>query len=198
MKNDEGATGLTNFATPRDWAGRWIWHSQAGARNAWVLFRSEFEVNTPDGARLFISADTRYRVWVNGVRLGDGPPQSQPYHQYYDERDLSALLNAGVNCIAVVVNHQGVQDSARGGLLAEVVDGSNRSLCASGPDWQSLVGTAWRSNAHFEPMNRIGPFQEHVDQRKMPTRPTRTDRPRASITIARSGRRLETPEAAGG
>lgn len=53
---------LTGFPRSRDWAAKWIWHQHAPARNAWVLFRREFDLDTPEGARLFISADTRYRV----------------------------------------------------------------------------------------------------------------------------------------
>jgi alpha-L-rhamnosidase len=157
-----------NFPRSREWAAKWIWHSNAPERNAWVLFRSELKVNTPDNARLFISADTRYRVWVNGTLLGDGPPQSQPYHQYYDERELAHCLRSGRNCIAVVVQHQGVQVSARGGLLAEVVDGNGVVLCASGSDWSAIAGKAWRSDTQFTGYNKIGPFQEHVDLRSMP------------------------------
>ncbi len=159
---------LVNFPRSRDWAARWIWHADAPQRNAWVLFRSEFDIDCPGNARLFISADTRYRVWVNGVLLGDGPPQSQPYHQYYDERDLAPYLRGGRNCIAVVVHHHGVQAFASGGLLAELVDGQGVTRCATGSNWRAMVGNAWRADTHFCGANKIGPFQEHVDLRAMP------------------------------
>jgi len=161
-------TPLTDFGTSRAWAAKWIWHEDAPARNAWVLFRRECEVDSPEGARLFISADTRYRVWVNGQLLGDGPVQSQPYHQYYDERDVSQSVRPGTNCIAVAVHHQGVQPSTRGGLVAEIVDGDGRTRCATSSDWRAVVSGAWRRNSHFNGMNKIGPFQEHVDLRRMP------------------------------
>ncbi len=160
--------GLTNFPVSREWNAGWIWHAQAPVKNAWVLFRSEFELDSPEAATLFISADTRYRVWINGKLIGDGPIQSQPYHQYYDERDIAEHVNAGSNCIAVVVNHQGVQASTRGGLLAEVVDAAGRPVCASGAGWQAMVGRAWRSDTHYNGMNKIGPYQEHVDLRAVP------------------------------
>jgi alpha-L-rhamnosidase len=159
---------LANFPRGRDWDAHWIWNAQAPARNAWVLFRCEFDLADTTDARLFISADTRYRVWINGQYLGDGPPQSQPYHQYYDERDIVALVQPGHNCIAVIVQHQGVQDSARGGLLAEILDGQDHCVSASGGDWRCLLGSAWKQNANFCGMNRIGPFQEHVDLRALP------------------------------
>ncbi len=100
MKHSSSMTSLANFPVPRQWEARWVWHASAPARHAWVLFRGEFDVDTPEGMQLFISADTRYRVWINGCLVGDGPPQSQPYHQYYDERDISALARRGRNCFA--------------------------------------------------------------------------------------------------
>ena len=119
------------FTLSREWTARWIWHPHAPVKNAWVLLRREFVMDDVENARLFISADTRYRAWVNGALLGDGPPQSQPYHQYYDEREIAPYLQKGPNCLAVLVHHQGVQDAARGGFLAEVVDGSGTVCCVT-------------------------------------------------------------------
>lgn len=152
----------------RRWDAKWIWHEHAPSRNAWVLFRAEFDLKSVSGIRLFISADTRYRVWVNGDLLGDGPPQSQPYHQYYDERYISGNVKKGRNCIAVTVQHQGVQNAARGGLLAEIIDSKGKVLCATDRSWRAVVGKAWNSNTRFWAGNRIGPFQEHVDLRALP------------------------------
>lgn len=152
----------------RRWDAKWIWHEHAPARNAWVLFRSEFNLKSVSGVRLFISADTRYRVWVNGELLGDGPPQSQPYHQYYDERNIARIVKKGINCIAVTVQHQGVQQAARGGLLAEITDSTGKVLCGTGKAWRAAVGKAWKINTRFWEGNKIGPFQEHVDLRAMP------------------------------
>jgi len=156
------------FTLSREWTARWIWHPHAPVKNAWVLLRREFVMDDVENARLFISADTRYRAWVNGALLGDGPPQSQPYHQYYDEREIAPYLQKGPNCLAVLVHHQGVQDAARGGFLAEVVDGSGTVCCVTDSGWRCMIGP-WTQNSCFSPMNRIGPFQEHVDLRKMPS-----------------------------
>lgn len=156
------------FERNRQWSASWVWNNRAPGKNAWVLFRCEFDVKDIPGVTLFITADTRYRVWVNGERLGDGPPQSQPYHQYYDAMDLASVVDEGRNCIAVLVHHQGIQSGTRGGLLAEVVDASGAVLCATGSSWRSQIGHAWRVNTDLNGMNKIGPFQEHVDLRSMP------------------------------
>lgn len=153
----------------RDWHARWIWNSDSPGRNAWCLFRKTFSVQAAGSFRLHISADTRYRVWVNGTLLGDGPPQSQPYHQFYDSRDVSAAVVEGENCVAVLVHHQGLQQNTRGGLLAEIADEQDNIVCATNAEWRTVVGAAWRSNTLISHGNKIGPFQEHVDYRRLPS-----------------------------
>lgn len=56
---------------------------------------------------LRVSADSRYWVFLNGVRLGFGPVRSWPKHWKYDEYDISGQLKPGRNVIAVLVNHLG-------------------------------------------------------------------------------------------
>jgi hypothetical protein len=53
----------------------WIWMpSQRTLANTFVLFRRELEVvGTPVSARGWVSADSRYRLWVNGRRVQWGP-----------------------------------------------------------------------------------------------------------------------------
>ena len=156
-----------SFPASRSWHANWIWHPHAPARNAWAIFRAEFDVDSAEGLQIFITADTRYRLWINGQLLGDGPVQSQPYHQYYDQRDIAAVAQPGKNCLAVVVQHQGVQEAARGGLLVEITDSQGKTICATGPTWRTILGP-WRSDTFFFSGNYIGPFQEHVDLRGMP------------------------------
>jgi len=74
------------FPAARAWNARWIRHALAPDRNAYVLIRHEFQTDGVPRARLFITADTGYRLRINGSLVGDGPPQSQPYHQYYWQR----------------------------------------------------------------------------------------------------------------
>ena len=159
---------MKTFPPSRPWNASWIWAEGAPQKNVRVLFRSEFACSDPANARLFITADTRYRLYVNGTCLGDGPVQSQPYHQYYDDFAFPVGLESGTNCIAVLVQHQGVQKATRGGLLCEVVDADGTTLCATGTNWRCRVGRAWRSNKFFFHMNRIGQFQEHLDLRSLP------------------------------
>ncbi|MCL2639571.1 MAG: hypothetical protein FWD53_01875, partial [Phycisphaerales bacterium] len=78
---------LTGFANSRRWEGRWIWPMECDPKkpNTYALFRREFVVDDPKGTKIFISADTRYKLYVNGKCVGQGPPLSMPFFQYYNE-----------------------------------------------------------------------------------------------------------------
>lgn len=160
-------TDSCGFQRSRDWEAKWVWHAHAPMRNSWVMFRREFDLDDPCQAMLFISADTRYRVWINGQWIGDGPVQSQPYFQYYDSRSIESWARRGRNCVAVLVQHQGVQEHTRGGLLVEIVDAASGTRCTTDETWRTMLGP-WRSDANFYGANKTGPFQESVDLRGIP------------------------------
>ena len=159
-----------DFPRSRAWHAQWIWAPGPGQEpNSYWCFRREFSLQEPPAAaRLFITADTRYKLWVNGQLAGRGTPQSQPYFQYYDERDVADLLTAGANCIAIVVNYVGNVPDTRGGLLAELVDDQGETVVATSPDWRVVRAAAWRANTFFCGMNKVTPYQEFFDARQMP------------------------------
>ena len=61
----------------------WIWSADnPAARNVLVQFRRAFTpASGPSNARLHVSADTRYLLYVNGVRLGYGPARNFERHR---------------------------------------------------------------------------------------------------------------------
>ncbi len=86
---------------------RWIWTPEATrVQDEWVLFRrtvSRAELRGlsgaddaarpgPGGAQrvlLRVTADSRYRLMIQGRRIGEGPPRSWPEELFYDEYDLT-------------------------------------------------------------------------------------------------------------
>ena len=95
--------------------------------NEWFMFRNRLEVTAdPDGI-LRICADSKYWLYVNGermVREGGLKRGPLPDASYFEEIDISDLLNEGSNTIAVLVWYFGRhgfshRDSGTPGLLVD-------------------------------------------------------------------------------
>lgn len=114
----------------------------------WVRFRKEFFLDAVGGqARLRITADSEYWVWVNGEWVGQGPARSFPWRWRYEEYDITKLLSVGANTIGVLVLGSGVSTfryiAGLSGLRCEldvdgqVLFGTDRTwLCAEVPESQ--------------------------------------------------------------
>lgn len=135
----------------RTWSGRWIWtEGPASPRNWYVRFRGTVQLSgVPRAARLHVTADSRYQVWVNGRFTGRGPVRSDRRYLYYDSWDVTRHLSRGKNVVAVLVHHYGEStfqyQLGRGGLLAELTDESGRVLLATGEKWRASRSEAWGS-----------------------------------------------------
>ena len=156
-------------AEGRRTAAEWVAHPhQAAAANSYLWWRADLQVAVPAAAELRISADSRYRAWVNGRPLPDGPVPAQPGSSYVDTHEVGALLAAGRNCLAVAVHYVG-HGLGRGPLLlCELeVDGEVRAATGTTP-WRTRVADAWVTPAFAMPFNVFDPFQEVYDARREP------------------------------
>ena len=80
----------------------------------------------PRQADLFITADSRYKLWVNDRFVARGPARCYPHAQSVDRLELAPYLQAGPNCLAVQVyqpgySHFAYVHRAQAGLLAHLV-----------------------------------------------------------------------------
>ena len=95
--------------------------------NRHVLFRRTFDLAAARKVRVFITADDYYKLYVNGRFAGQGPAAGVPEHTYYNEIDITPLVRAGRNVLAVHTYYQGlvnrvwVSGDNRHGLLLDVV-----------------------------------------------------------------------------
>jgi alpha-L-rhamnosidase len=128
---------------------QWLWCAGAdpGGYNQTVLFRKEFTLRRRQESRLWIVADSWYRVRINGVWIHDGPARAYPEELVYDEHDCTAALVRGKNRIEVIVRFFGCgtfhQIPCQGGLRAALQLGDG-TVIGTDASWQAAPSAAWR------------------------------------------------------
>lgn len=86
------------------WVPDWIDSSTSNTAGRIVTFRHSLQIpSVPSRALLHFSADTRYKLFVNGTRVAVGPSRSSPWIWYYDTLDIAQFLKTGSNEITFVV-----------------------------------------------------------------------------------------------
>jgi hypothetical protein len=168
---------------------------EPGLSNVHMLVRKSFHLDSPiAAARLQITADDYYKLWINGRFLGQGPAPSYPWHYYYNTWDLAPYLQFGENVIAAHVYYQGLITRVwnsldhRMGLIAEIeieLDGGRKIEILSDAGWKyRIIGSETtvtlddhlrrRSpEAYYRPSHTGGmigsltQFQENIDERKI-------------------------------
>jgi len=111
---------------------KWIWPNFTDVKkyNQAAVFIRSFSVASFKSAKIAITADSWYRLKVNGEWVNDGPCRNYPNHYQYDVIDLGGLLIEGVNHVEVVARYFGIgtahQIPQQAGLLAQVEIVSDR------------------------------------------------------------------------
>ena len=91
------------------WDSKWITCPDIPeADYAMVMFRRSFSLpEKPDRFVVHVSADNRYKLFVNGKPAGTGPQQSDWRHWRYETIDIAPYLQQGDNVIAAEVINWG-------------------------------------------------------------------------------------------
>ena len=72
------------------------------------LFRKSISLSAkPAAFTVYVSADNRYQLFVNGKRVSVGPAKGDPAHWRYETVDLAPALQKGNNTIAALVWNEG-------------------------------------------------------------------------------------------
>lgn len=102
---------MNRLTGKRVWQGSWIWTEKPqgqGNSNELVWFRRTFDVPGENCLlTVHVSADSRYRLFVNGISVGTGPCKGDANRQYFETYDVTYLLRPGKNIIAAKVLHYG-------------------------------------------------------------------------------------------
>jgi hypothetical protein len=107
-------------------SGKWIWAADADPHsyNQCYEFNKKFDLRCVDSAELKITADSRYRVSVNGHWINDGPGKAYPEHWCYDRYAIHPYLKVGINEIHIIVRYFGIGTfhhiPQQAGLIAEL------------------------------------------------------------------------------
>lgn len=127
----------------RPWPAQWIAPKGAPAQDYGVYhFRKTLSLpRKPASFRVYVSADNRYQLYVNGRLASLGPSRSDVAHWKYETVDLAPFLQDGKNVLAAVVWHYGphapvAQMSAR---LGFILQGEDATAAAANTDTSWLA-----------------------------------------------------------
>jgi len=157
-------------------SAKWIWKERPSYTqyNDTIIARKTFSLPDVRDAKMLITADTRYRLFINGEWVNDGPCRSWPAHYQYDELDVTHYLRAGENEIRVIANFFGVgtfhQVPQQAGLLVQLevspVKGKPVSIVTDG-SWETADAGGWISRAPKQSV-QMGPFEIYDARRASP------------------------------
>lgn len=127
------------------WTAEWISHPTAPLREPAVFhFRRILHLDTkPPHFIVEVSADNRFRLFVNGIRAGEGPARGDLAHWRYETLDLAPELHPGKNILAAEVWNYGIyaplnQISDRSAFLMQG-NGKAESIVNTDATWQVEV-----------------------------------------------------------
>lgn len=138
----------------RDWDAAWIAaQNDPGTEYGVYYFRKSIDLaEKPSAFKIHISADNRYKLYVNGTMVSLGPTRGDTYFWNYETVDLAPYLKAGKNVVAALVWNEAqyrpeAQISVRTGLIIQGVTQKDELLntdrswkCYRDPGHQPVPG----------------------------------------------------------
>lgn len=174
------------------WKAKWIWASPSKkadyARKLEIVYlRRTFELGELNHARLLIriSADSRYRLHINGIAVSAGPCKGDDNTHYFETVDVTEYLQIGSNVLAAQVIHYAfdltggaesgpisVRRTDQGGFFLEgsLLDEAGEVLEVLNSDeaWQVLRLDSAGLSLHKETFTLFIGGGENVDGSKLP------------------------------
>jgi alpha-L-rhamnosidase len=121
------------------WDAKWIGYAYDPREDLGVFaFRNRFSIEPGTRQlRVRVSADNRYKLYLNGHLVGFGPQRGDERHWFYETYDLAPLLRDGDNELLALVWNFGwmapmAQHSARTAFVCEQLEPKGGPLVPSG------------------------------------------------------------------
>ncbi len=160
------------------WSASWITCPDIAQREYGVYhFRKTFSVAArPAKFVVHVSADNRYRLFVNGKVVCSGPARGDLYNWYFETIDIAPYLQTGNNTIAALVWNMGVYAPVAqiSNQTAFVLQGNSEAekMVNTGDSWKVFANTAYTpcstdNAARLHTYMVVGPG-DNVDAAKYP------------------------------
>jgi alpha-L-rhamnosidase len=125
----------------KEWKASWIATPGSSPDGYGVyLFRRLIDLPTlPSSLPVCVSADNRYKLYVNDSLVSIGPARGDVHHWNYATVDLAPFLHKGTNCVAAQVWNEGPERTE-----AQISFRTGFILQAAGPEGRALnTDTGW-------------------------------------------------------
>jgi len=153
----------------------WLWYpSKRTLPNTFVLFRRQLMLaSKPKRAIGWVIAESRYCLYVNGLRIQWGPAPCDPRWTEADPVDLTDMLKVGTNVIGAQVLFYGYGDGTwpvgKPGFIFRLeieYENGTKETVISDDSWLAHLARAWRPGQYKRWYLRA--LQEEFDARLFP------------------------------
>jgi len=142
------SSNLTIAGKP--WNAYWISaQNDPGVEYGVYYFRKDISLTAKPGSFIIhVSADNRYKLYVNGTLVSLGPARGDTYYWNYETVDLAPYLTAGKNTIAAVVWNEAAyrpeaQISFRTGFILQG-NTNNEEVLNTDTSWRCIKDNSYQ------------------------------------------------------
>ena len=132
------------------WRANWVSHPGAPTYDYGVYhFRRSFHIGeVPQQKKMYISADNRYRVYINGEYVTMGPARGDIMNWRYETVDIAPYLKEGDNTIAALVFNFGeespvAQMTRQTAFICQVGEAEETDIFTGDGEWKVVQNKAY-------------------------------------------------------
>ncbi len=134
------------------WPSCWINHPTDKSPPLVVAYKRTFTLDEDAIIRVHVTADERYALYLDGVRVGRGPERGDHWNWFFETYDLQ--LNTGEHTLVALVWALGEQAP-----LAQISIQPGFLLAGEDPEWNAVLGTGV-ADWHVKPLNGLRFFKD--------------------------------------